>query len=221
MKKSICTFITIFALVISNAQEETKTFGFTKGNKIIEGNLSFNSSKNENTFNNGQSINVDNSNFSFSPKFGYFIQDKLAVGGYLNFGTSRNQNFNNSTLLVDDSKNQFTGGGLFARYYFLDLGKRFKTFTEVGIGFGTSKNELNNKEISSSNSFGLGVGLGINYFVTEKIAITFGLNDILSFNRSKTKFENGQETVSSNISGNLNTIQNIFNATSFGLMYKF
>ncbi len=224
MKKVLLTAVAVFSLTFVNAQEEEKAgFGFSKGNMFLEGNLSFGSSKSTDSFKGTDIEENKNSNLSFTPKFGYFISDKLALGAELSIGSSKNENtdFTTSPNVVTENTTNNFGAGVFARYYFLDLGQRFKTFTEVGVGFGSAKNETNGTETSSSNGFGLGVDLGINYFVTEKMAITFGLNNVLAFNSSKSETPAGAETKSNGLSGNLNSFNNFFDTPSFGLLYKF
>ncbi|HNU59410.1 MAG TPA: hypothetical protein PKI08_05615, partial [Aquaticitalea sp.] len=106
--------------------------------------------------------------------------------------------------------------GVFGRYYFLDLGKRFKTFAEVGVGFGTVKYDLADVK---EKFVGAGVGLGINYFVKENIAITFNLSDVLSYTSRKWDVD-GAEAVSE-FNANINVLNNFFETAQFGLMYKF
>lgn len=227
MKKVLLTAVAVFSLTFVNAQEEVKEakgFGFAKGNMFLEGNLSFNSTKSTESFA-GTDIEEDkNSNFSFNPKFGYFISDKLALGAELSVGSTKNENtdFTTTPNTITETKTNTFGAGVFARYYFLELGERFKTFTEVGLGFGSGKAETNGTETGTANQFGLGVDLGMNYFVTEKMAITFGLSDVLAFNSGKTEAGvGGMETKTSGISGNFNVFNNFFDTPTFGLLYKF
>ncbi|TWI09278.1 outer membrane protein, partial [Flavobacterium cauense R2A-7] len=113
------------------------------------------------------------------------------------------------------------GAGVFARYYFLDLGQRFKTYAEAGLGFGSQKWETNGTETRKDSNFGLGIDLGMNYFVTEKMAINFGLANVLGFNSGKSEFPGGGETKSSSVNGNFNVFNNFFDTPTFGLTYKF
>lgn len=222
MKKVLLSAIAVFSLTLANAQEESKGFGFSKGNMFLEGNISFSSSSDMETFK-GQDIEEDkNSSMNFSPKFGYFMSDKLALGAELFVGNSKNENTVFGTPnVVNETKSSSFGAGVFARYYFLELGQRFKTFTEVGAGFGSSKNEMNGTETGTGNSFGIGVDLGMNYFVTEKMAITFGLSNVLSFSNNKSENPAGTEMNSTSMNGNINSFRNFFDTPTFGLLYKF
>ncbi len=206
----------VLALATANAQEkkESKGFGFSEGNIIIEGNLSFGSSTNDNG-----TTEVKNNNFTFSPKVGYFLSDKLALGVELGVGSGKEET-TVGNVSTEDKTNSFNAG-VFARYYFLDLGQRFKTYTEAGLGFGSGKSETDGTENYKDNNFGIGIDLGINYFVTEKFAINFGLNNVLSYNSNKREFPGGGETKSNSFNGNLNVFNNFFNTPSFGLTWKF
>ena len=110
-------------------------------------------------------------------------------------------------------KTNVFGIGGFARYYFLDLGARFKTYAEAGAAFGSQKESITGVK---ANGFGLGAGLGLQYFVTEKIAINFGLSDILSY--TSAKVDGGK--AESEFEGNVNVFNNFFTTTQFGLTFK-
>ncbi|MES2748354.1 MAG: outer membrane beta-barrel protein [Bacteroidota bacterium] len=224
MKKIIFTVAAIFAFGFANAQEkkEASAFGFSKGNIMLEGNLGFSSSTETDSFG-GSDIEEDKtSSVNFNPKVGYFLTDKIALGVELGIGSSTNENtqFGSPDVVTENKSNSF-GAGVFARYYFLDLGERFKTYAEAGLGFGSSKNETNSVETSNTTNVGFGVDLGINYFLTPRFAINFGLTDLLSFNSQKTEFPGGGETQSNNFNGNFNVFNNFFNTAQFGLTYKF
>ena len=212
MKKIILSLAAVLAFSAANAQDkkESKGFGFSEGNVIVEGNLSFGSS----TTDNG-GAEVKENNLNFSPKVGYFLSDKLALGVELGVGSAKEETGANET-----TSNTFNAG-VFARYYFLDLGQRFKTYTEAGLGFGSGKNEVNGNETSSNSSLNFGIDLGINYFVTENFAINFGLNNVLGYSNTTTEFPGGGETKVSSFNGNLNVFNNFFDTPSFGLTWKF
>lgn len=216
MKKLLLlTAVAVFGLSNVNAQDEAeKTFGFEKGNIILEGGLNFGSSTEEQ-----DGFETKTSDFNFSPKAGYFINDKFAVGVELAVGSGKVENtFEGQS--VEDKTSSFSAG-VFARYYFLDLGKRFKTFAEAGVGFGSSTLEEEGiEEDLETSGFGIGVDLGINYFVTENFAIVFGLADVLSY--SSTTTERGEfESDTNSFNGNLNVFNNFFDTARFGVTWKF
>ncbi|MDO4728975.1 MAG: outer membrane beta-barrel protein [Bacteroidota bacterium] len=208
MKKLVLSALAVFSLTFVNAQEEEKFYGFEEGDVFIEGTIGFSASKDNNA-------NVKANSFQFNPKGGYFLSDELAVGlefGYLS--SKQDQKIDNVYQTVD--KSSAFEVGAFARYYFLELGKRFKTYGEFNLGFGSVKEGLAPAERKAS-FFGTGVSLGLNYFVTERIAISFGLSDILSYTSGKPE---GGERVSEFKFG-INEFNNFFDSNAtFGLIYK-
>ena len=206
MKKLILSAAAVFALTFVNAQEGEPTFGFSEGDFLIEGNISFSSTNNKNT-------EVKESSFNFNPKAGYFISDDIAIGLDLAFGSEKSK-FDGQ----DIDKSSFVGFGAFARYYFFDLGKRFKAYGEFGVGYATVKDGISPTEIKV-NAFGVGAGLGVNYFITENFAINFALADILSYTSAKADVS-GAEAVNEFNFG-FGQFNNFFETAQFGLTFKF
>jgi len=241
MKKVLLSAVAILSLTFANAQEEETTttgFGFAKGDIFVEGNLGFSSSKNTNSDNFAGNINETKmSSFNFNPKAGYFFTDKLAAGVEVMVGSSKNEmtDFTVIPNTVTETKGSSVGAGVFARYYFLELGQRFKTYTEVGVGFSSAKSEttdstspvlVNDVTMKGVNA---GLDLGIQYFVTPKMAINFGLANVLAFNSTKAETTTHNlltpntvsESKTDEFSGNFNIFNNFFSAATFGLTYKF
>lgn len=205
MKKVLLSAVAILGFTFANAQEEateTPAFGFAQGDLFVEGNLGFSSTNNKNT-------EVKTNGFEFNPAVGYFISDKFAVGVELMIGSDKTE-----VAGTDTSKYSNFGAGVFGRYYFLDLGQRFKTYAQAGVNFGTEKESVSDYK---ANGFGLGAGLGMQYFVTPKMAINFGLSDVLSYTSYKA---DGAEAETA-FTGNVNVFNNFFSAAQFGLTYKF
>lgn len=190
----------------SQAQE----LGFGKGNVIVEGNLGFNSKDNKNT-------EVKTSGFSFTPKVGYFFTDKLAAGINVNVGSSLNDQYGADKKL----KATDFGVGVFGRYYFLELGSRFKTYGELNADYNGSKTKFttagSTTDLPKENQFGVNAGIGANYFLTDKIAINFAFANIVGFNSSKVK---GAKAINE-FGLNVNEFDNFFNTAKFGLTFKF
>lgn len=205
MKKVLLSALAVFAFTFANAQEEgEKSFGFAQGDIFVEGNLGFYSTNDKNT-------EVKTNGVNFNPKAGYFISEKLAIGLELMVGSDKEE-----VAGSDVYKESNFGVGAFARYYFLDLGARFKTYAEAGLGINSGKEEYFPGDAKYSG-FGFGAGLGMQYFVTEKMAINFGLTDILSYSSQKW---DGADNVSE-FNANVNVFNNFFTTAQFGLTYKF
>jgi len=199
MKKIILLFVAVFAFSFANAQEsEMPKATLSAGDMWLEGGISLTTGDNSNDY------------FAFTPKFGYFINQKLAVGGDFNISsTSYLPNGNNL-----DKANSF-GIGAFLRYYFLSLGN-FKAYGEAGLGYNHTKLEYLNTTTNINNGIKANIDLGINYFFTPKWAATFTLAEVLSYNNAKP--ENGPN--SSDLIVNINFFNNIFAQPKFGLLYK-
>lgn len=204
MKKVVLSVVALLAITFANAQDNgAKEFGFSQGDVLVEGNLGFNSTNDKN-------IEEKTNSFSITPKVGYFLTDKFAVGAQLGYASGKEE-----VSGVDTEKFSAFNAGIFGRYYFLDLGKRFKTYADANVDFLTAKNDITDVK---ANGFGAGVGVGINYFVTERIVLNFALRNIISYNTLKV---DGGESVS-NFGFDLNSdIANPFSAASFGVGYKF
>lgn len=208
MKKVILSAIALLAITFANAQDSSaKEYGFTEGNVLVEGNLGFNSTKDNNS-------DVKTNSFIFSPKAAYFLTDKFAVGAQVGVGSSTTE-----TAGVDTSKGTDFSAGVFGRYYFLDLGQRFKTYADAGVDFGSSKAGIGAAEVKA-NGVSAGVGLGLNYFVTQRVVLNFALRNILSYSTAKVDAP-GAKSVSSfgfDLNGN---VANPFASGSFGVGYVF
>lgn len=204
MKKIVLTLAALASFTFASAQEgETSTFGFGEGNILLEGNLGFNSTNDKNT-------EEKTSHFEINPKVGYFISDDFAIGVELAYSSDKEED-----PAGEVTANTF-GAGAFGRYYFLDLGERFKTYGELGAGFVSTKQEMGGME-AKANGFGVGLGLGMNYFVTESFAINFALSDVLSYTSAKA--DEGEAVTEFN--GNINVFNNFFTTAQFGLTFKF
>lgn len=207
MKKLLLTLTAVAGLTVASQAQE---FGFGKGNVIVEGNLNVNTKNDDNT-------EVKTTNFNFRPKAGYFVTDKIAVGVNLGFG---NNTIDNNKTDVKNSTNSF-GAGVFGRYYFLEVGSRFKTYAELNADYTTATSKVttagNSEKSPRANGFGVNAGIGANYFLTEKIAVNFAFANVIGYNTSKVK---GAESVNE-FNVNVNNFNNFFNTATFGLTFKF
>lgn len=211
MKKLFLALTLVSGLAITaNAQD----FGFKKGNVLLEGNIGIHSSNDKNA-------EKKENSFSFTPQVGYFVSDKIAVGVALHLSNDKRETYTTGAETLN--KTNTTAAGVFGRYYFLELGKRFKTYSEVGVGFLTTKNEFQAGTTPSIetkfNGFGANAGVGVNYFLTEKIALNASLTNVINFSSVKEDAA-GSKSVS-NFDFNAGSINNLFDTAQFGLTFKF
>lgn len=196
MRKIILSVAAILAFGFANAQEKTEgTGGFTKGSWLVSGSMYSNSEK---------TGDDESSGFGFAPKVGFFVTEKIAVGG--KFIYSSEDKYTAGSLTMDKVG---LGFGVFGRYYELP-GSQFSPFIEVGVDYMSLDNKMsNNKE----NELGLGFGLGISYFVADNIAL-----DILVTPIKYTSNDNGGNGAdpTTSLDANIN-----FSSVSLGLTLKF
>ncbi|OBQ52258.1 outer membrane beta-barrel protein [Tamlana sp. s12] len=206
-KRIIGTALALFVFGFANAQKipdaeitqaqvkeelnSAKGITFQKGDIFVEGSISVTSNDLESTY-------------AINPKVGYFLSSKFAVGADMDFGGEKDK--------ISDEKSTIFGIGGFGRYYFLELDKkRLKSYGELGLGYGHSEGT------STSNDIKANITIGLNYFLTKNIAVTFELADILSYNNANPE----DSDAASSFELNVNLFNNPFAQPKFGLLYKF
>ena len=195
MKKIILSAIAVCAFGFANAQDK-ESYGFASGDMYLGGTISY-SSDDDGT--------VKTTSNTIAPEFGYFLSDNLALTAGLELTSEDNGTTKPKTTVIS------VGG----RYYFLNVGERFKTFTNFGLRSGSIDSGVTGAEKTST--LGLGAGIGVNYWITSKWSVDFGLTDVFSYTSSKT---GPAKTTSMNLDIN-NKYNNIFAAAKLGLIYKF
>lgn len=155
---------------------------FKKSDIFVEGSFSYSKEKGA------------DANYSFAPTIGYFLTDKFAVGAQVEKSNT-----------VDK-----LGAGVFARCYFLNIGKDFKVFSGLNLSTNDLVLDTTTDEFIARQNFNANLGLGVNYFVTKKLAISANLADLASYNFETESFNVG-----------FNGIENPFSATRFGVLYRF
>ena len=129
--------------------------------------------------------------YSLAPTIGYFLTDKFAIGVA-------------GETAKDDAGVKTNSIGVFGRCYFLNIGKNLKTYSQL---------TMSNVTINDAGSaFGLNLGLGLNYFVSSKLALTLHVADLVDYsdNKSTSTFSVGWQGVT-----------NPFSASKFGVLYRF
>ncbi|KLT69516.1 MULTISPECIES: outer membrane beta-barrel protein [unclassified Flavobacterium] len=204
MKTRITLILALFTFYFANAQQDqvdsemnsAKGITFKHGDMFIEGSIQI-------------TTGGDQDYYALNPKFGYLLNDKFAVGGQVNFSSNK---FESTGI-----KTNVFGIGGFARYYFLELDKkRFKAYGEAGLGYGRNKVESPTGS-NDSNSLTANINIGLNYFLTKNIAVTFTLANLLSYNTVSP--ENGPSSDTFQL--NINLFENIFDQPKFGVLYRF
>lgn len=216
MKKILLSLAFVATGVAAQAQEGT--YGFGEGDVLLEGSLRANTTDDKNA-------TLKTSEFNFTPKAGYFVTDKFAVGLGLNIGSSKEENYSDNNASTFTDKGNTVGFEVFGRYYIADL-NRFQPYAELGVGYNTSKFERTSVinditttvEAPKFNQFGVNATLGFNYFVTPKIAVNFALSDVIGFNSGKSDASGAK--AENNFHANINSFNNFFDTATFGLTFK-
>lgn len=204
----------------------------SKGKSFIGGGLNLRISDNTSDLNSGNDSKQDNSLFSFSPYYGKFVKDKLAIGiqlqtSYSNFKTESLS----SGVLSRNSMRKRTGIGasFYLRKYY-PISEKLGAFINPSLRYdhGFIKEEYNSIDSFGSetrftsnegndNSLSLGASLGLYYFIANRFSLEANLGNVFiskSFTRQKNKVEsNGEITDRSSDSNNLNF--NFVNQLSF------
>lgn len=155
MKKIFISSLFSVALFVGAAKAQIQ-----KGNVLVGGNLT--------------NINLgldDPKIFSvdITPKAAWFIQDNIALGGYVNFGLQTTKNAPTTTSY---------GVGALGRYYTgkdVEVLNHGRFFAEATVGVGGVNVSRGG---GNTNGLNLSVGPGFAYFITPNI----GLETLLKYN---------------------------------------
>lgn len=211
MKKTLLSLVAMATVAFTAQAQDSKSFGFSKGDILLEGNLTLSTENNKEE-------EFKTTNFNFSPKAGYFFTNKFAAGIELGIGTKKNDDYHTNVI---NKQNSFKAG-VFGRYYFLELGKRFKVYGEANLGLHNTKYTVDYpryEEEAKYKGMYTGAGLGLNYFVAKNFAINFALSNVISYSTSKGDWHGAKAT--NNFDANINVFNNFFETAQFGLTYKF
>ena len=202
MKKIILSVAAVFAFGFANAQEEvkeTKNGGFAKGDVFISGAFSIDSDK---------TGDAKETMFEIAPKAGFFVTENIAIGAKVGYKSEKAEN----AAGVETMDESTLSLGAFGRYY-ITPANQFSVFGQLGFDYSSVEDNLAVAD-SKTNEIGLGLGLGLSYFVSNNFAIEAtwgGLN-------YTTNDNGGADGVDSTDSINLSVDMR---SIGFGLLYKF
>lgn len=148
-------FLTLSTLSL-NAQTSS-------GNMMVGGELSFRSTSAE-----GNS-DYQNSGIAFSPSFGYFISDNLAVGAGLSLGSGTTDTGANKTVTSS------FGFGPFARYYKFTSNENFAFYGQAQFFYNSERADFTPGGETKSQEITFSIAPGFSYFFTEHWAIDLSI----------------------------------------------
>lgn len=195
------------------------------GSMMLGGTIGFGtgSSKTETTGSSIPALNVSvdgpsSSSFNISPTFGYFIQDNLAVGASLNFGTGTTTTkasydpagpglsvppVAGETPVDREDKTSAFGISLFANKY-NEISDKWMWFYGANLGFSMSSGTITDvketgngtgvyapyeRDKPSATNIGLGANLGVIHFLNDNWGLQAGLTNLVGINYNMTSAE--------------------------------
>lgn len=180
MKKVVLFFAVAIAAVSANAQTD-------KGQWLVGGNASFNTSKSDFGFVEDEEIaDAKTTNLSLNPNAGYFFMNNLAGGLRVNLSSTSTKGEHEQGD-VKATSSIYTIAP-FVRYYFVSLNdNKVKLFGDASYGFGSTKSkiEVDGDEVAdgSASVSSFGIAAGPAFFLSPNTALEVTLN------YNSTKFE--------------------------------
>jgi opacity protein-like surface antigen len=160
--------LVLFASLLSCSYLHAQT---AKGNMMVGGTLSLSTQTPENDNDNKLSTTT------FSPSFGYFVMDNLAVGANLEI-------FNRTSKTPTSKEVQSAiGFGPFARYYKFTSNENFAFFAQAQLLFVSGKDKvtaINTPTATSKNSrTSFSISPGFSYFLTKHWALDLSITGLV------------------------------------------
>jgi outer membrane protein len=197
MKKVLLSAVALLAFGFANAQEEKANEGFAKGDIFVTGAFTLGSEK---------TGDVKSSSFEIAPQVGFFLTENIAIGGKLGYASMKAENAGGDT----QDEAGFTVGA-FGRYYFTPASK-FSLFAQLGLDYSSMEDKLATDYTEAE--LGLGLGAGMNYFVSPNFSIEAGVA-VLGYSSNDNGGGSGvDKTNNFSFGGD-------WRAVTFGVNYKF
>lgn len=186
MRKSFITFALLFVFAFSGSTQDPPaagknglTYGLPRINKNDwmlggRGKLSFSS---QNYINDEK---IKETSFRLSPRIGYFVADRWAIGLSPSFEAG-------STEIPSYGKDKYNelGLGINSRYYLMENKNKTNFFAEAGYSFGGA--QFNDDDRIGVNGYNL--GLNFVYFKNPFVALELG------FEYGSKKYEDEDERI--------------------------
>jgi hypothetical protein len=169
------SFILLFAFIMVTTWAKAQT---SAGSMMVGGAIEFSSVSRE-----GGSAN-DGSSFTFSPSFGYFISDNLAVGTSLTLGSERTGTGDAKTVTSS------FGVGPFVRYYKFTSNESLAIFGQAGLSIGSGKTDPAFGGVSRTSFVSFSVFPGAAYFFNEHWAAELSITGFMISSTDPNKSNN-------------------------------
>jgi outer membrane protein len=163
--------------------------------------------------------------FNFSPKAGFYLNDRFAIGLSLNYSTYSRTTPKEGTTPEEVYSESEIGFAPFVRYHFVEMGA-LSLFGEgsLALSFGSSsdKNGTVTTDGPKTTTFGINIGPGVSYKLSDHVAVEAMIGNISFINTSsKRDIPTGTGTTEE-----MKNSQNYFDfgissGLSLGFIYKF
>ena len=185
MKKVTFLFLLLSAFVITSVKAQT-----SQGNMMVGGTLSLSTTSYQ------SNSDFETSSTTFSPGFGYFVADNLAVGADLLFSSGTTDNGVNKT-----ETNDFAFGP-FARYYKYTSNDKFAFYGQAKFTYGTGKTDVTPGGETKTATTTFAISPGFAYFFNEHWALDFSIRglEVRSHDPNRDGNDDKQTTITFNVS---------------------
>jgi hypothetical protein len=208
--KSTITSLLVLITVASSAQ-------IKKGSIFLGGDLGFSGGSTK-PVENMPVTESKSTGFNISPLVGKAIKDNLIAGVGLYY--SSNTLKQTAPNAVNKSTTNYYGGNVWLRKYY-DLSKSFYLFlnTSLNVNISDQKTDYNpGPNLSKAKGFGINANIypGVAYQMRKRFFLEASLNNLVSLNYGRTKYERKDElgNNSSYISKNYGFSSSIANGTN-------
>lgn len=174
-------FFVLFLLATTLAAEAQTA----KGNMMIGGTVTVESTSNQNDSKGGHTI--------FSPSFGYFISDNLAVGAGIGYDQTTSETGGNNNVKYVYTTTSFTP---FIRYYKFTSSENFAFFATGSIGINGYKEKTDGDETYKSNGMSIGISPGFAFFFNKHWAVDFSVTGLKYSTTNPEGDDNNSNSVS-------------------------
>lgn len=175
--KKIFLLVCAAAFVTTCANAQTSA-----GSMMVGGGIEFTSVSYE-----GGNAN-DYNEVTFSPAFGYFINDNLAIGTSLTLNSGRSGTGANKTI-----RSAF-GLGPFVRYYKFTSNESFAFFGQAVLSFETGKTDPATGGVTKNSAIQFSVSPGAAYFFNEHWALELSIAGFIFRSYDPNK-DNGNDKI--------------------------
>jgi hypothetical protein len=109
-----------------------------------------------------------------------------------------------------------TSGGIFGRCYFYEK-NAFSVFSQLTAQTSVETDTVHPQSVVSTKCNNLNLGFGLNYFVTNRLALTTSICSLVDVTSHPNKVGYTQPDINVGLSG----IDNPLSAAKFGILFKF